>query len=322
LTGTIGCATVGIGGSRSESPLMILNIPSTYQIVGLAVGVIAAASPVRADLGTAKNLYESAAYEEALSALETVDPADSAEQVDQYRALCLIALGRVQEAERSVDQIVARNPLYRLPEQPEQEASPRLIALFRDARRRVLPGAAKAQYASAKASFDARKFADAAEQFKELLALASMPDLDQQAFSDLKQLAEGFLRLSEASLPPPSGTGPNATAMSAAASAAPGTAAVFTDNQHDVVAPVEVDRSMPRYAPPAVVAGRTLRGTLVVVIGESGDVESATLVRPIASFYDAALLEAARHWRYTPASRSGSPVKFRKVYEIVLKPPS
>ena len=53
-----------------------------------------------------------------------------------YRAFCLMALGRGDEARKVIQQIVEVNPSY----QPSQaQMSPRLVETFRDVRRRVLP---------------------------------------------------------------------------------------------------------------------------------------------------------------------------------------
>jgi tetratricopeptide (TPR) repeat protein len=272
-------------------------------------GAASAAAPA-ADLAAVKALYASAAYEEALSQLTTVDNGADPEQVDQYRALCLIALGRLPEAERSLDQMVVRSPLYRL---PDGEVSPRLISLFKDARKRMLPIAARDHYTRAKSSFDDQDFVSAARLFKELQQLTADPDLASEAMSDLKQLADGFLQLSEAAIaraPAPAAPAEAATAPIAIAPVPP-TPAIFSADDPSVVAPAEIDRTMPRYtSPPPAFAGRIVRGTLVVVVDERGQVESATLVRPMVPTYDGELLAAARRWRY----------KFRKLYEIILVP--
>jgi hypothetical protein len=43
-----------------------------------------------------------------------------------------------------------------------------------------------------------------------------------------------------------------------------------------------------------------------------------TLRRPIHPLYDAALLAAARDWKYKPATLNGQPVKFRKMIQITV----
>ena len=87
-------------------------------------------------LSVAKDLYASAAYEDALSALGRVKEADLAQQVDQYRAFSLFALGRTSEAESVVEAVIRRDPLV-VPD--ARDASPRITALFTQVRKRLLP---------------------------------------------------------------------------------------------------------------------------------------------------------------------------------------
>ena len=94
-------------------------------------------------LATAKALYESASYEAALELLAALDKPDALEQIELYRALCLLALGRTAEAEKSLARIVLRKPLYK---PDESETPPRLVALFKDVRKRTLPAAARELY--------------------------------------------------------------------------------------------------------------------------------------------------------------------------------
>jgi protein TonB len=153
-------------------------------------------------LATAKDLYASASYEAALSALTAVDSAAGKEdsiQVDTYRALCFLALGRTKDAESTLEQIVVRRPTYMI---DDSEHSPRIVAMFRDVRRRALPAAAQQLYLAAKAQFDAKNYAAAATQFKLLLGVLDAPDAGDQAgkLADIKELSAGFLALSEGRL--------------------------------------------------------------------------------------------------------------------------
>src|SRR5688572_20106743 len=100
---------------------------------GLAVLVVVLAAAAHADqdpLTAAKDLYSSASYEEALSALTRLAAnatPETAGQIDQYRAFSLFALGRTAEAEKVTEALIRRNPLAKL---GEGEASPRLEAMF------------------------------------------------------------------------------------------------------------------------------------------------------------------------------------------------
>ena len=108
----------------SVTPLSLVALSLVF--VAIAGGVLAQAAA--GDLDSAKALYAAASYEEALATLDQLGAADSI-QVNQYRALCLLALGRARDAEAPLQQIVSADPLYKL---PAGEVSPRLVDLFRD----------------------------------------------------------------------------------------------------------------------------------------------------------------------------------------------
>src|SRR5438094_10126933 len=78
-------------------------------VVALALDVLIAASDVAAQdpLARAKDLYASAAYDEALAVLDQLDssPANAVE-AGQYRAFCLLALGRSDEGRKAIAGIV------------------------------------------------------------------------------------------------------------------------------------------------------------------------------------------------------------------------
>ena len=96
--------------------------------------------------------------------------------------------------------------------------------------------------------------------------------------------------------------------------------AIYTALDRDVMPPVELERNIPAWNPPPEDSWRWFRGVVQVVVDERGSVERAQLVWPLADFYDAGLLEAARGWQFKPALRTGQPVKYRKVVEITMRP--
>ena len=353
----------------------------TFRAFTLAAAVVvvllASVVPARADLSAIRALYASAAYEEALTQLKAAaDAGEDPVQIEQYRALCQIALGRLSDAEQAVERLIARNPLYRI---QDRDVSPRLVAMFADVRKRLLPATAKERYAKAKASYDSGNFAAAASDFRVMLQLVADLDPGEAGMSDLKQLGEGFLKLAEASLTPPApkpapATKPEAAEQNAAAAPAatpppaqakaipnvppppnaattePATAkprpaapvapppapaptdraaagtrssaepVLFSVDDADVTPPAEISAVLPRYLPPSGFSQLVFRGTLVVIVDEEGRVESAELVKPVSATYDATLLKAARQWRFKPATRNGRPVRYRKLFEIVLRP--
>src|SRR6476619_700051 len=101
---------------------------------------------VDGSLMRAKELYWSAAFDEALTVLEPLKVDGSSTggiEVGVYRTLCLLALPRVDEADATVPRIVRENPLY-LPS--ETETTPRARTLFHEVRRKLLPSIARDAY--------------------------------------------------------------------------------------------------------------------------------------------------------------------------------
>jgi TonB family protein len=320
---------------------------------GTTLILVLVAIPLQAaDLASAKALYASASYEEALTMLASLEGTESVEQVNQIRALCLLALGRSKDAEQAVEQIVVHNPTYQL---ENTEVSPKLVTLFHDVRRRALPAAARALYAKAKSSYDQRNWTDAQRDFAALLRITSDPDLgDRAALSDLQQLAEGFLKLSEneieqarraeearaaeeakraaeakrvqeasaaAQQPAPPSPGGGGSAPTPRPATAIPSVPVYTALDPTVKPPVELRRQMPRWTPAnRAMATMTLSGLLEVVIDETGTVMSANMAKPVTPTYDQVLLQATRTWRFSPALKDGKPVRYRQVLEIVLRP--
>lgn len=275
-----------------------------------------------ADLSSVRAFYLSASYEEALRVLDGISTEDADEQVDQYRALCYLALERTAEAERALEQIVLRNPGYAM---AETEVSPRLVDLFRDIRARALPGALREMYNGARSAYTAKDFAAASDRLRRVIQIVNDEASDAPSgLADLRQLSEGFLRLSEGELS--SAAERAAAAARSAAQAADSVghdpARVYGSADPDVVAPVEINRQMPSWYPPNHALRRaTLTGLLEFVVDTGGTVESAVLVEPLSPYYDPSLVAAAKRWQFRPAIRDGQPVKFRKRLEIVLEPP-
>src|SRR5438045_1560108 len=101
--------------------------------------VIASPAALFADdsLSAARDLYASAAYEDALAMLGRLNmkelPSNDGRVADQYRALCLLALGKTSEASQAIEAVVSADPAYR---PTDGEVSPRVRAVFSDVRRR------------------------------------------------------------------------------------------------------------------------------------------------------------------------------------------
>ena len=93
-----------------------MNTMKRLNVLLLALTAAASGSLSAQDpLSAAKDLDASAAYEDALSALARIKDGrpDLAQQVDQYRAFSLFALGRTAEAEAVVETVIRRDPMVK-----------------------------------------------------------------------------------------------------------------------------------------------------------------------------------------------------------------
>ena len=160
-----------------------------------AAALLTAVGSLRADdpLRDVKQLYDTAAYEETLVALAQLDDSVFIDQVDEYRALCLLALHRDAEAERAVERLVLRHPL---PLDGLNDRSPKFTALYHSVRDRLLPGLANESYRAARASFEGKDYPAAARQFGESLELLRSAEVPA-ALRDWELLAKEFRVLAE-----------------------------------------------------------------------------------------------------------------------------
>ena len=269
---------------------------------------------------TAQALYASASYDEALALLERLQQQEwtssEVRVINQQRAFCLLALGRIQDAALAIAAVVQADPTYR----PDgASASPRVRNAFRDVRGRLLPGIVQAEYVEARRLYDTSSWADAAAAFQRVASLAADRDLAEAqvaSLADLKMLADGFAKLAEtAATPPPPPPAPEPVAPSPPPVDYD---AIFDGTQAGVVAPVTVRQDLPRWPG----GGRPLpRGTgvLDIIITKTGVVERATLSQQIAGFFDRQVLDSTKNWRYHPALLDGQPVRFRKIIKITFQ---
>jgi len=278
----------------------------------------AAQAPPKDPLGAARDLYASARYDEALAVLDDLHPAADTpaterRSIEQYRSFCLLALGRGQEAETAIAQVITADPTY-VPS--ETEASPRVRTAFSDVRRRLLPDIAKARYADAKAIFDRKDYPAAKDAFRAVMGLLDDPDMNG-GLPDLKVLAKGFLDLTvAATAPPPAPPEPkHELPTMPPPKPRPNPNKVYGVDDPDVIAPVAVRQELPRI-PSMVTAQARGRGVLEIVVDEKGRVTSAVIRESVHPIYDNLVLNAARDWKYQPATFDGQPVKYRKMIQI------
>ncbi len=296
----------------------------------IALLVQAGAAGAQDSLATAKQLYASAAYDEALAMLDRLksggasDPAATS-LIEQYRAFCLLAVGRQPDAERAMESLVAGDPSFR----PDDAVSPRLQSVFRDVRKRTLPAVVRERYVSAKANFDQKAYQAAADQFDAVLKLLEVPDVvaSDPALADLRTVAVGFRDLaraaaaSAAAAAPSAAPGPSPSGLAApAAPESPPVRAVYAVDAPGVTAPIAIQQTLPPWPqgiPKATVRGR--RAVLDITINEAGNVESVVVRESIVDWYDETLVKEAKGWSYKPASKDGAPVRYRKLMQVVVE---
>lgn len=307
-------------------------------VVCLAVSSTATSSAAASDeLARAKDLYRSAAYDEALIALEQIAGESSGAirtEANEYRLFCLIALDRKVDARAAIESMVNTDPFYQIGSQ----APPRVRAMFKDIRQSLLPGLVQREYAAAKTSFD-REDPEAAVQFDRVLNLLEDPLLTPtQALADLKTVAAGFRDLSKARVkkaePPPVGPppavsqsltvndAPSPAAAEASSAVTPGRAApgAYREGDPEVEPPVALSQQLPQWNVPMGTrpAAWQPEAALELTIDESGNVANVILRKSFHPSYDPQLLKAARSWKYEPARRGGVPVRFIKYMLVRL----
>jgi TonB family protein len=331
-----------------------MRIIGRLGMVLTCLGTLSMGAARQDPLSQAKGLYDSASYTEALTVLNQVETTADVVELEKYRALCWLALGRPKDAEHSLEHLAMMRPLYTL---DGTDASPKLVALFQDVRRRTLPAASKQLYESARASFNRGDMAQASKQFTDVILLADTAPQEHAALmAELKMLATGFAQLSEAAamkgaaptpasaLPtnaptparapaqessgapspnaPPTGSLPRAEAAAVATNApnSPGADPVYDASDTMVTAPVSTGRPVPAWVRPEALRYFAFQGLLEVVVDEQGRVATARMAKPITPTFDRLLLTAAKDWRYEPATLAGRPVKYRLTYQYSLDP--
>ena len=282
-------------------------------------------------LTKAKALYDAAAYEDALTVLAKVELPEA----QQYRALCLLALGRAQDAAAVVEHLVTSQPLY---EASAQDAPPRFVTLVAETKRKLLPQLARKAFTEGRDQFRSGSRETALKQFELVMTLTADPSFMQTPeVEDLRTLASGFIELANATPPPapaaatntPGRTGATTatTAASSNAASPSGTAATTAargtekprnPEPPEIVQPVVVKQFIP---PVPAEIGTQGKPTLSVrvLISPNGRVTDASIEQSAHPLYDRLVLQASRDWVYEPATMNGRPVVSEKVVTIQLR---
>ena len=317
-------------------------------IIGAVLVAAKAGLTAQDTISVARDLYASAAYEEALSTLNRMDSGSTApeiaRQVDEYRAFCLYALGRTREAESIAESMVRKQPLAGL----DADASPRLETMFAGVRKRLLPSLIRERFRTARSALDQKNFGAAELPLSEarlMIAEAEKLGVNDDGLADLGVLVGGFLQLirsaaeqrtsSQPAMPPalmPAGPAaaprpvapapvPSADGRPASSTASPaaGEGRVYGVDDEGVSPPVVLQQRMPAMTLEMKQITKALRSTgmIDVVIDEAGNVVDATIRQSLNSSFDTLIVRSARRWKYRPAMKDGVPVRYVKTLVLV-----
>ena len=174
-----------------------MAITLTCLVASSSIGLAAAPDDT---LSAARAAYLATDYDEALKILSTPGDPSLADQSDVYRALCLLALGRMNDVEQVLRSLATRNPSFRM---SETDVTPRMITLYDGIRRATIESMARDAYTEGKTDFDAGRFAEASARFDSAIALLGPGERSQgegARADDIRQLARGFKDLADSDM--------------------------------------------------------------------------------------------------------------------------
>jgi hypothetical protein len=175
----------------------------------------------------------------------------------------------------------------------------RLVGVPRSSLREV-PQRAEREYRRARALFDQKDYAKAADGFQQVVKLLDDGELTGPV-AELRSMAADFSVLSRATL----------SAMTGGH--------VYSSGDVGVIEPVALRLYLPDPAPETPPSHL---GVLMIVVNGEGAVESVRLQSPGNRYHDRFLVSVAKTWRFRPALKDGLPVKFLKRIMITEPPPS
>ena len=304
---------------RARTVLSALSLTAV-----LAAGRATPALAQEGPLAVARDLYASARYDEALAMLNGVRQQESANPVnlrsiEQYRSLCLLALGRGTEAEAAIAVVVASDPMY----QPtETEASPRVRTAFSEVRQRQLARHRADTIRVREVRIRPQGLSVCGTAVPRTAAAHRRPGYGRPPWRSaparqrLRRLEHGRCRAATARAGQAGAEARRGGGGAGDADRARSAESVLDGRRRGGAADADppgraacarADRNQTRE-----------RGILEIVIDEQGRVINATIRVSLHPIYDAQILVAARDWKYSPALANGRPVKFRKTIQITL----
>src|SRR5262249_15948836 len=148
---------------------------------------------------------------------------------------------------QAIEALVSADPLF-VPQ--SADISPRILAMFTEVRRRILPEIARRAYLAGRSAFQAKDFAAATRQFDQSLRVINQAQAERVAeMDDLWMLVSGFVDLTRVATERPSN--PLSTPAPATSSPAPGVQAPG----ESYIAPVAIRQDLPPWTPPTSAMG-------------------------------------------------------------------
>jgi len=251
-----------------------------------------------------KALYAAAEYDKALEVVNSLESLEA----QQYKALCLLALGRTADASTAIETLVNASPTF-IPS--SEDAPPRFVELVTKVRQKLLPTIARRTFTEGRERYNEKQNEEAVKRFSLVLTLLKDPAFtDQSAKQDLETLATGFIDLAKAATTPVKvvAAPPEPVPPPAAAAATPA-------SPPKVVPPVALVQTVPPM--PTDIASRAgAKLVMVVQIDAAGRVTAATVKESAHPRYDRIVALATRDWRYTPATLNGLAIASEQIVTI------
>jgi len=286
---------------------MMKKLRWPFGACGCSILVFSLVTPAVAQVSEVdyKTLYAAAEYDKALEVVALLDSTEA----QQYKALCLLALGRQADASTAIEALVNASPTFT---PSAEDAPPRFVELVTKVRQKLLPTIARRLFAEGRERYTEKQTDEAVRRFSLVLTLLSDPSFaDANTRQDLETLAKGFIDLANAAAPPvkvlPAAPEPPLAQVNPTPAAPP-----------KITQPTALVQTVPPI--PMDIASRAAEKLVIVVlIDVTGRVTDATVKESSHPRYDRIVVQATRDWRYVPATRNGVPIPSEQVVTIQVK---
>ena len=251
----------------------------------MCVAMCAALSADDAQLDRAKELYRTAAYDEALGVLDAIRataPSTDALEVNEYRVFCLVALDRKDDARNAIAAL--DHPRIRFMSCPRRRRRRASEPCSRTSASRCCRLWCRPPMRMPKRHLTGRIRSPRAG-FERVLTLLRDPELSSNSeLGDLAVVAAAFRDLSAArelaaaAAPPPAAARDNSAAAESAARGKSPEPPVYRDGAPNLVPPAIITQTLP---PTHLAERRLWTGAIEVLIDETGKVLSARMAMPV-----------------------------------------